>query len=214
MTTQFESTKVIELGSCAFRQWRAKHSACQYVHGYQLKAKLWFGSASLDEKNWVVDFGGLKDLKQTLNNQFDHTLCVAEDDPALDLFIELEKQGAAKLRIMQGGVGIERTAEWVFKTADTYIRELTEDRCWVNRVEVFEHENNSAIYFAEKRKVPFKPLSPASAGVDVQLSNTLVEPPAEIVLNEETVTHSTAAPVGNKVTSGKGGWFEGTTWGS
>jgi 6-pyruvoyltetrahydropterin/6-carboxytetrahydropterin synthase len=146
MSNQYSSTKVLELGSCAFRQFGANHSHCQYLHGYQLKAKFWFGCKELDEKNWVVDFGGLKDLKKILNDQFDHTLCIAANDPCLELFKELEKQGACVLRIMEKGVGIERTAEWCFNAASTLINEKYGDRCWVEKVEVFEHENNSALY--------------------------------------------------------------------
>jgi 6-pyruvoyltetrahydropterin/6-carboxytetrahydropterin synthase len=144
--TQYTSTKIIELGSCAFRQYGAKHSHCQYLHGYQLKAKFWFGARELDFRNWVVDFGGLKTLKQILNNQFDHTLCVAADDPCLEQFKALEKLNACVLRIMPGGVGIEKTAEWCFKVANEFIKTETEGRCWVDKVEVFEHENNSALY--------------------------------------------------------------------
>jgi len=73
----YQSTKILELGSCAFRQWRADHSHCHYVHGYRLVAKFWFSAKELDNKNWVVDFGGLKELKSLLEKQFDHTLCVA-----------------------------------------------------------------------------------------------------------------------------------------
>ena len=43
--------------SCAFRQWRAD-SHCNLIHGYALQFELQFGSDGLDEKNWVVDFGG------------------------------------------------------------------------------------------------------------------------------------------------------------
>lgn len=208
----YESTKVIELGSCAFRQWRATHSHCSKLHGYQLKAKLWFGCSSLDDKNWVVDFGGLKHLKQILNNQFDHTTCVAQDDPELELFQELEESGVIQLRIMPGGVGIERVAEFVFKTADAYIREVTEDRCWVSKVEAFEHEENSATYAESQSRLPNCPASPV-VKKEVTLSHSeLAEPPAEIILNEMTSTGSTAAQVGNFVSEGKGGWFEGTSW--
>lgn len=141
----FESTKLIELGSCAFRQWRAKHSMCQYIHGYQLKAKLWF-RGTLDDKNWVVDFGGLKEVKEQLRYQFDHTTCVAGDDPELETFKELERKGVIQLRIMPNGVGIERTAEYVHGVVDRFVRQRTAERCWCYKVEVFEHENNSAIY--------------------------------------------------------------------
>ena len=146
--SNFQSTKIIELGSCAFRQWRASHSHCKYIHGYQLKAKFWFGCNELDSKNWAVDFGGLKDLKKLLQDQFDHTLCVAQDDPLLPSFRQLHDSGGCDLRIMES-VGIEKTAEWCYQAADTYIRTLTHNSCWVERVEVWEHSENSAIYTKE-----------------------------------------------------------------
>ena len=143
---KFQSTKVIELGSCAFRQPKANHSHCRFLHGYRLTAKFWFSANELDENNWVVDFGGLKGLKDKLKNQFDHTTCVAADDPALPVFKELEKVGACDLRIMSNGTGIERIAEWCYDTADFFIKAATNDRCWVEKVEVFEHEDNSAVF--------------------------------------------------------------------
>jgi 6-pyruvoyltetrahydropterin/6-carboxytetrahydropterin synthase len=143
--TRFESTKIIELGSCAFRQWRAEGTHCKYVHGYRLMAKFWFGCTGLDDKNWVINFGGLKEVKKVLQNQFDHTLCIAKDDPLLEHFKELDQIGGCQLRIMDG-VGIEKTAEWCYKTVDPMIREMSVGRCWINKVEVWEHELNSAIY--------------------------------------------------------------------
>ena len=146
MKRKYTSTKVIELGSCAFRQWRAVHSHCSKIHGYQLKAKFWFEAVGLDEKNWVVDFGGLKGLKMALQKQFDHTLCVAGDDPALEDFQALHNKGVVDLRVMADGVGIEKTAEYCFKVAQEHINLMTDGRCWVTKVEVFEHPDNSAIY--------------------------------------------------------------------
>lgn len=148
--SRYVSTKVIELGSCAFRQWRAEHSHCKFLHGYQLKAKFWFGGESLDEKNWIVDFGGLKQLKEILQHQFDHTTCVAADDPELEMFMEMDKRRIIQLRIMPKGVGIERTAEFVWKAADEFVKQLTNNRCWCEKVEVFEHEDNSATYEKEQ----------------------------------------------------------------
>lgn len=138
------STKIIELGSCAFRQPKAK-SHCRFVHGYRLTAKFWFAANELDENNWVVDFGGLKELKNLLQNQFDHTTCISKHDPHLDQFIELEKSGVCDLRIMDG-VGIEKFAEWCHAAADNFAGVLTKMRCRCVRVEVFEHENNSAVF--------------------------------------------------------------------
>tara|TARA_R110002020_G_scaffold216344_4_gene423859 strand:+ start:78 stop:689 length:612 start_codon:yes stop_codon:yes gene_type:complete len=139
----YTSSKVIELGSAAFRQPEAD-SHCKYIHGYQLKAELTFGCKELDKNNWVFDFGGLKDLKAIFNNQFDHTTVISAKDPKLDLFKTLQEEGIIQLRIMDNGVGIEKFAEWCFKTADTYIDEVTEGRVWVHNVTVYEHDNNYA----------------------------------------------------------------------
>ena len=138
------STKIIELGSCAFRQPKAT-SHCRFLHGYQLTAKFWFVANELDENNWVVDFGSLKELKKLLQQQFDHTTCIARTDPKLDEFKRLEQAGVCDLRVMDG-VGIEKFAEWCHGAADNFAGVLTNLRCRCVRVEVFEHENNSAIH--------------------------------------------------------------------
>jgi 6-pyruvoyltetrahydropterin/6-carboxytetrahydropterin synthase len=150
----YQSTKVIELGSCAFRQPNAAHNRigagnnserCSKIHGYLLKAKFWFNCNELDDKNWCVDFGGLKELKYKLQNQFDHTLTIDKADPLLPLFQELHDKGGCDLRIMDG-VGIEKTAEYCFKIANDFVKNSTNNRCWVSKVEVWEHEANSAVY--------------------------------------------------------------------
>ena len=140
----FISTKVIELGSCAFRQPKAT-SHCKFLHGYQLKAKFWFAADELDENNWVVDFGGLKELKKFLQDQFDHTTCISRADPKLDQFKRLRDEGVCDLRVMDG-VGIEKFAEWCHDAADNFVGVMTKMRCRCVKVEVFEHDNNSAIY--------------------------------------------------------------------
>lgn len=71
-----------ELGlSACFRQWRAD-SHCRFLHGYALAFKFVFEADTLDDHNWVMDFGGLKSLKSWLCNTFDHKLLIAADDPA------------------------------------------------------------------------------------------------------------------------------------
>jgi 6-pyruvoyltetrahydropterin/6-carboxytetrahydropterin synthase len=152
----FISTKIIELGSCAFRQPKASHSHCRFIHGYKLTGKFWFQSKELDENHWVVDFGGLKGLKKILQDQFDHTTCVAADDPALPIFEELVKVDACDLRIMPKGTGIERIAEWCAHAANRFVAGITENRCRCVKVEIFEHENNSAVYVPDYIEEPVK----------------------------------------------------------
>lgn len=142
---KFQSTKIIDLGSCAFRQPKAS-SHCRWIHGYRLSAKFWFEADKLDNNHWVVDFGGLKPFKKRLENQFDHTTCIAADDPILPLFKKLVEYDACDLRVMPNGTGIERIAEWCYNAANEFINDSTHGRCRCVKVEVWEHEGNSSIY--------------------------------------------------------------------
>lgn len=215
----YQSTKVIELGSCAFRQWRASHSHCRFLHGYQLKAKLWFGASSLDEKNWVVDFGGLKELKAKLNYIFDHTVTVAADDPELEAFKELDSKGIIQLRIMKKGVGIERVAEEVYRVAQEHIATATNNRCWVDRVEVFEHEDNSATFSNEKPLMmsmsPPGYIPEQNSDRLSELENNLqpTEEQPQVSSGDTDVAPNRGARIGTHVTQGMGNPFAGTSWG-
>ena len=128
--------------SCAFRQWRAKDSHCRWIHGYALAVKFTFVCKELDDRNWVQDFGGLKEIKQWLKHTFDHTLCIAEDDPELETFKGLEDLDLVDLRIMPA-VGCEKFAEYIYNHVSKIVNE---DRKWLESVEVREHGANSAIY--------------------------------------------------------------------
>jgi len=128
--------------SCAFRQWRAS-SHCRLIHGYALKFEFEFGCSELDERNWAVDFGALKPLKAWLEHMFDHTLCIADDDPHKDTLMALQEDDLADVRIVEA-VGCERFAELTFRKAQEIIGELYGDRCWVQSVTVREHEGNHA----------------------------------------------------------------------
>ena len=225
--SKHQSTKVVELGSCAFRQWRATHSHCQYLHGYQLKAKLWFGCNELDEKNWCVDFGSLNKLKQHLKDLFDHTTTVALDDPELETFKELDKKGLIQLRVFDDGVGIEKAAQVVFEHANEYVKAESKNRCWVAKVEVFEHEDNSATYSdCCKKDTLDDTLMQSLEQIDVddvsEVAGVSVSVSSPKTVKDEEVP-SKVPPVNTKKqvlpdlpgnsTKTKGDWFKGTTWG-
>tara|TARA_B100001057_G_scaffold279926_1_gene280378 strand:+ start:7147 stop:7596 length:450 start_codon:yes stop_codon:yes gene_type:complete len=131
--------------SAVFRQPNADHSHCHLLHGYSLAFKFTFGCKELDDKNWAVDFGGLKPLKKWLENNFDHKLVLDENDPHLEKFKELEELDLADIRIFDG-VGAEKFAKHAFDAADSIIRSATNNRCYVVECECMEHGANSAIY--------------------------------------------------------------------
>lgn len=131
--------------SCAFRQWRAE-SHCRLVHGYALSVELVFATHELDVRNWVVDFGSLKNLKGQLEDIFDHKTVVADDDPGLAWFQEADKMGLLDLVTIPAG-GCERFAEFIYDLADTWLGDAGyKPRCWLESAQVWEHPGNSAIH--------------------------------------------------------------------
>lgn len=148
--------------SATFRQWRAK-SHCRFIHGYALSVKLTFACADneVDENGWVINFGGLKPVKQYLEMTFDHKTLVAKDDPLLPLFKGLA--GDPDQAVLGGSeeeldpliqlVEVERTgceafAEMIFHDVSAMLREgqLGETNAQLIYVEVREHGANAAGY--------------------------------------------------------------------
>ena len=144
----FISTKTFghELGlSACFRQWKAQ-SHCRHLHGYALAVKVEFGAEELDIRNWVVDFGSLKSFKARLEETFDHTLLVAEDDPMRDELCQLAGLDAAKCVVVEA-TGCEAFAKLIYEFAALWLADNGyAPRCKVLSVEVREHGANSAIY--------------------------------------------------------------------
>lgn len=148
ITYKFTSTKeYVDEFACAYRQWRAD-SHCNLIHGYSFSMKFYFGTDNLDTRNWVADYGGLKELKAVLQDQFDHTLLVAEDDPELEMFKELGRRKMAKLTILPR-LGCEGLADMLYKYVNgvfipDYWGPWEAERVWCYKVEVRETQTNMA----------------------------------------------------------------------
>ena len=214
ISMRYISTKIIPMGSTAFRQWRAD-SHCKLIHGYRLQCKLWFTAEELDDKNWIYDFGGCKEIKNILEKQYDHTTVVAADDPELDTFKLMSEKGMIDLRIAEKGVGIERTAEWVYENANKFVTEQTNNRVRIVKVEVWEHEGNSAIY-----EELLNTTKDEGHIVEEKNDEKAKEIEATAVINDEVKNEPIAdpgprtQPLISKKTTGYSGLFDGTSWGN
>lgn len=138
--------------SSVFRQWRAK-SHCRFIHGYALAFTFTFECEDDEccENGWVIDFGGLKPLKEYLDAHFDHKFLVAHDDPALELFLDLsEEKKLGKLvdAIVVQRVGCEAFAEHMYRHVEDMLQagELGQTKARIVSVEVREHGSNGARY--------------------------------------------------------------------
>ena len=76
---------------------------------------------------------------------FDHTMLINENDPEREFFEEMHRRGLIDLRIMPN-VGMEASSKFVFDYADKLVRDMTDNRCWVYKVETRENMKNSGIY--------------------------------------------------------------------
>ena len=150
---KFNSTKLFDGFSTCFRQWKADGTHCKFLHGYAVSFRVWF-EGELDERNWVWDFGGMKRAKTQIEGMspkdyfsylLDHTTIVAKDDPFLFTFLELHDSGVIQLRILPA-TGCERFAEYLYHTINDFLAVETNGRVKAIKVEVYEHERNSASY--------------------------------------------------------------------
>lgn len=140
-----------ELGlSACFRQWRAE-SHCRHIHGYALAFEITYEGEHLDERGWLIDFGGLKKLKEQIKQTFDHRLLVAGDDPNISCFKELHTSDLANVLIMPDGVGAEAFARFVSGLAVQHLLETNRiyERVRVAAVTCAEHGANSATYYPQ-----------------------------------------------------------------
>ena len=152
---KFKSTKLFDGFSCCFRQWKAETTHCRFLHGYGVSFRVTF-EGPLDERNWVWDFGGMKRAKTKIDGMspkkwmdymFDHTVIVAQDDPEIHSFIDLDTQGVIQLRVIEA-TGAEKFAEYIYGKLNQFVASETNLRVKVSKVEFMEHGKNTAIYEA------------------------------------------------------------------
>ena len=151
----YKSRKKFDGFSTCFRQWRANTTHCQYLHGYDVEFEVTF-EGDLDHRNWVWDFGGMKRAKNLIDgmqpkewmeHMFDHTVVVAEDDPDLQNFVDMDARGIIQLRVIEA-VGAEKFAEYLYHKLNDFVQLETDGRVKVVKVKFMENHKNSAIYAA------------------------------------------------------------------
>jgi 6-pyruvoyltetrahydropterin/6-carboxytetrahydropterin synthase len=95
-----------------------------------------------------MDYGGLRPLKQQLEEWFDHRLLVAIDDPHKDLLIALHTAKIAKVTEVEK-TGCEGIADFLYEYVNTIFLpnygKDTSDRLWCSKVEVRETQSNMAM---------------------------------------------------------------------
>ena len=152
----YKSTKKFGPISTTHRNWHAAFNECRdsrkcsWVHGYSRYIQFTF-EGELDDKSWIVDFGDLKFIKQWLDDNWDHKILLASDDPLLSEFKKLEEKAGLTLTVIpfderNWNPSIEGSCKWVYDSINPILIEKTKGRCYISKVEIWEHEFNTAIY--------------------------------------------------------------------
>lgn len=139
----------------AHRQHRHAGHCC-LIHGHNWSFKFVFGCNKCDENGFVIDFGSLHWLKKWLEQRFDHTLVLNEDDPSLGRLTAMLAEGwpnaedketaiYAKIHVVPN-CGAEGLAQYIWEQITPRLHELTEGRVFLRSVTVSEDSKNSATY--------------------------------------------------------------------
>ena len=152
MGIKVKATKVYKNLPCGHAQWFDQKEDgtpghCAQVHGYDRSVEFTFAGEP-DEHGWIVPFGGLKPVKEFLEYYFDHVTVLPADDPRVkDIPAEMTDSGGllGTLRVLPSGVSMEMSSVFIWEHVNHYIYKITQGRCYVERVRVYEHERNDAM---------------------------------------------------------------------
>lgn len=157
MTIKIKSTKSFKNLPCAHGQWfdmtpDRQPGHCASVHGYDREVTFTF-AGEIDNYGWIFPFGDLKEVRKFLEHYFDHTLVLGADDPRLaNIPPEMCEPGQilGSLRVLPYGVSMEMSSLFVWEYVNPYIYNVTGGRVYVEKVEMREHDKNSAMVEVDK----------------------------------------------------------------
>lgn len=151
MSLKIKSTKSFWKLPAGHRQWfdtnpDGSPGPCSGIHGYDRSAHFTF-AGEIDEYGWIFPFGDLKPVRAFLEYYFDHVTLLGADDPGLETISEeqLVPGGVlSDLRILPSGVSMEMSSLFIWEQVNPYIYHKTGGRVWVEKIEMREHDSNSA----------------------------------------------------------------------
>jgi 6-pyruvoyltetrahydropterin/6-carboxytetrahydropterin synthase len=88
-----------------------------------------------------------KSPKEWMDFMFDHTMIIAEDDPEIEAFKQMNAAGVAQVRVIPA-TGAEKFSEYIYNKLNEFVKTETGNRVRVTKVKFMEHGKNAA-YYAE-----------------------------------------------------------------
>lgn len=157
MAKYISTKEYSHIAPLAYRQWRSD-SHCNQIHGYALSFKFEFECDTLDARNWCFDYGGLRPLKDFLEDKFDHVMLLAQDDPHYAVIKQLGDLGIAKITEVEK-TGCEGLADFLYWYVNNEFLpncgKAEAERVWCCKVEVRETPANMAMRIGHRSDMEF-----------------------------------------------------------
>jgi 6-pyruvoyltetrahydropterin/6-carboxytetrahydropterin synthase len=83
-----------------------------------------------------------------MNDMWDHTTLIQADDPYRDIFEQMGQMGLCKVHFLEK-MGAESCAKIVYDHFNDVLSKTDAGRCRVVKVECFENDKNSSIYYED-----------------------------------------------------------------
>jgi 6-pyruvoyl-tetrahydropterin synthase len=174
MGVKVKSTKVYRYLPCGHAQFfdlepDGSPGECASVHGYDRSVELTF-AGDIDDMGWIVPFGELSAVKKFIEYYFDHVTVLPANDPRLDqITAEMKAPGGilGTVRVLPSGVSMEMSSLFIWEWVNQYIFSVTEGRCYVERVRVYEHDRNDAMIEVDRETAIKDATRKLAAGEDI-----------------------------------------------
>ena len=109
---------------------------CHQLHGHNYQLEVTIESKELDESGFVMDFGDLKEIVNTLvDEELDHQFWIYHHDPRARALINLGARA----------VGFEPTAENIVNYFETVISEALPGEITLAQIELYETSTSKAV---------------------------------------------------------------------
>lgn len=132
--------------SCCYRDHNDEVSVGGQLHGAVLSFKVILEADKLDDNGRVFPTHDTEGLEEFLDNMFGNTTIVAQEDPCMEAFAQLDEDCAIDMVVLQT-VSLESFAKAIFDFCLLWLEKQGQgDRVWVHSVEVREHDGLSAIF--------------------------------------------------------------------
>lgn len=129
--------------SCCYRDHNDDESTLGQLHGAVLAFKIMFEADNLKDIRQVD--GLMEKIEEFLDATFGHTTIVAQDDPSMEAFEQLDEDGAIDLVVLVETLP-DAFAKAVFDYCVHWVGEGMFGTLMIHSVECKEHDGTSAIY--------------------------------------------------------------------